>query len=100
MAVNDLLSQEEINALPKKTRLQVQNKIQTIEDSKKVMNTIEKAIENLDAQLARVQAQYAPNKVNKDWYRKNYGTDEMEDAEIIIGLNKLKDDAFKIEKNF
>ena len=86
-------SQEEINALPKKERLQVQNKIQTIEDSKKVMNTIEKAIENLDAQLARVQAQYAPSKVNKDWYRKNYGTDEMEDTEIIIGLNKLKEDA-------
>ena len=89
-------SKDEINALPRKERSAVQNKIQQIDDAKKVINSIDNAIENINADIARIEAEYAYNPTNAEWYRKNYmGVTEVEadPEEIIIGLNKLKEDA-------
>ena len=89
-------SKDELNALPRKERSAVQNKIQQIEDAKKVMNSIDNAVENINADIARIEAEYAVNPTNMEWYRKTYMNVtevEADPEEIIIGLNKLKEDA-------
>jgi len=89
-------SKDEINSLPRKERTAVQNKIQQIEDAKKVINSIDNAIENINADIARIEAEYAVNPTNMEWYRKTYmqvSEVEANPEEIIIGLNKLKEDA-------